>query len=335
MTDTEQASGKLGFLDSIGRLFRGKQVTAPEPKAAGPSHFDKLETEFEAAIARVNEQIEAQRQASPAAASAGPETVAMTAQQRAAERASRIETAHREMREDIEKKHAQLGTGLSAASLPDLATFLRELESSAASGRNAQALVPRARFAIGEKLRAEAGELAVTRLVALLQRAKQSWPDPTFHSQSSTPEEIERSRRRRLGDVRENFLRSGFEQSADRLVGVVRGWGGDYPNRGTPLWEECVLEGVAAGMRAQLLKEFVEALLQDRDALFSQLEAEIGKEIETMEALLKNGVSSIEEANQAVAGPFRVIHELAPKLAWEALRAKVPSAIAQKPEGTP
>ncbi len=65
------------------------------------------------------------------------------------------------------------------------------------------------------------------------------------------------------------------------------------------------------------------------DALFSQLEAGIGKELEAVQALLKSGVSSIDEANQAVAGPFRVIDELAPKLAWEHLRAKLPSARAE------
>jgi len=333
VSESGETGGKLGFLDSLGQLFRSKKATGPAPEAAKASHFDQLEKDFESAIARVNQQIEERRKASPTAAvseSAAP-TAAKNAQQRAAEKAQRVETTQREMREDIEKKHAQLGTGVTAADLTSLATFLRELEASTATGKNSQSLVPRARYAIGEKLRTEAGELAVARVVALLQSKKQGWPDPTRYADTATEEEIERSRRRRLGEVREVFLGSGFERSAERMFGVVRGWGGDYPDRGTPLWDECVLEGVAAAIRAQLLKQFFDVLRQDRDALLSQLEVAIGKQIEAVQALLQTGVSSIDEASAAVAGPFRVIDDVAPKLAWEHLRAKLPSVEARRP----
>jgi hypothetical protein len=321
-------AGKLGFLDSLGQLFRSKKAAPPAPEAAKANPFDKLERDFESAIARVNQQIEQRRQASPASSvseGAAP-AAAKTAQERAAERAQRIEMTQREMREDIEKKHALLGTGLSGAALTDLAAFLRALETSTSAGRSSQSLVPRARYAIGEKLRIEAGELAVARIVALLQREKQSWPDPTRHADTASEEEIERSRRRRLGEVREAFLGASFERSAERMFGLVRGWGGDYPDRGTPLWDECVLEGVAAGLRAQLLQDFVESLRQDRDALLRQLEAAVGKEIEAVHALLTTGVSSIDDASAALAGPLRVIDDAAPKLAWEHIRAKSPSA---------
>jgi hypothetical protein len=322
-----ESGGKLGFLDSLGQLFRSKKAAAPAPETAKVNPFDKLETDFESAIARVNQQIEERRRASPSAViGESASAPALTPQQRAAERAQRIETTQREMREDIEKKHAQLGTGISGSSLTELAAFLRELESATASGRSSQALVPRTRYAIGEKLRAEAGELAVSRLVALLQREKQSWPDPTRYAGTATEEEIERSRRRRLGEVREAFLGAGFERSAERMFGIVRGWGGDYPDRGTPLWDECVLEGVAAAIRAQLLEEFVEVLRRDRDALLAQIEASIGKQIEAVHALLKTGVTSIDDASQVVSGPLRVIDDLAPKLAWEHIRTKLPSA---------
>jgi hypothetical protein len=331
MSERERGD-RLGFLDSIGNLFRGKKaVTAAAPEAPGANRFAQLEKDFESAIARVNQQLEERSRTSAGAAArggdvAGPAATAKSAQERAAERARRIETTQREMREDIEKKHAQLGTGLSGAELDELASFLRELEAASAADRSSQTLVPRARFAISEKLRAEASELAVARIVALLQREKQGWPDPTRYSERASEDEIERSRRRRLGEVREAFVRSGFERSAERMFGIVRGWGGDYPERGTPLWDECVLEGVAAGIRAKVLKEFVDVLRRDRDALFAQLETAVGKQVEAMQSLLETGVTSIEDASRAVAGPLRVIDELAPKLAWEHLRSQLPSA---------
>ena len=49
-------------------------------------------------------------------------------------------------------------------------------------------------------------------------------------------------------------------------------WGSDYPDQGSPLWEETVLAGVAAGMRGQLVRDFVELLRRDREALLRRIE---------------------------------------------------------------
>jgi hypothetical protein len=166
----------------------------------------------------------------------------------------------------------------------------------------------------------------VARLVALLQRAKLDWPDPTHYRPSAKPDEIERSRRRRLAEVREAFLAHDLERAAERTFGIVRAWGGDYPDRGSPLWEESVLEGVAAGIRGALLKEFVEVLRRDRELLLSRTEAAIGKELAALQGAVASGVRSIEQANAAIASSLRAIDEVVPGIAWEHLRSQLPSA---------
>jgi hypothetical protein len=236
--------------------------------------------------------------------------------------AQRKETAHREIREDIEKMHSRLGTGLSGADLDAIAAYLKELAAVSAAGRGSHELLPRARHAIAEKLRAEAGELAVAQLVALLQRQGLDWPDPTHHRSTATPEEVERSRRRQLADARESFLVLDLGKLSDRVHGIVRGWGSDYPDRGSPLWEESVLEGVGAAIRGRLIQQFVESLQRDREALLSRVEAAIGKEFAALQTALASGVQSVEQAHLAVASSLGVLDEVVPALAWEAVRIK-------------
>jgi hypothetical protein len=319
-----QGAGRLGFLDSLGRLFRGK----PEAALVRPEadRLEQLGADFSAALQSLQQKIDEGRRGS-APTELGPAAApAETSEQREAARTRRREESHRAMREEIGKAHAELGTELAGEDLEALAAFVRELEQSTSAGRGSHTLLPRARYAIGEKLRVESGALAVARLVALLERAKRSWPDPTRHSPGATPEEIERSRRRRLAEVRETFLASDFERTSERMLGIVRGWGGDYPDPGSPLWQECVLEGVAAGIRGQLLREFVELLERDRDALLGAIEASVGKELAALQGVLAGGVRSLEEASEAVDGSLRVLDEMVPEMAWERVRAVSPQA---------
>lgn len=320
----EEAAGRLGFVDTLARLFRSKQeAPAPQPEAA--NRLERLQAEFEAAIRGLDEKIaEHQRVTRPAAT--GPGSQSMTAEEREARSQERTAAAYRAIREDIVKMHARLGTSLASADLDELVAYLADLDTASAAGKDSHAMLPRARYAIAERLRRESGELAVARLVALLERQKLSWPDPIRYAPSATPAEIEGARRRRLAEVREAFLGNDFKKTADRMLGIVRGWRSDYPDRGSPLWEESVLEGVAAGIRGRLLKEFVELLRRDQELMLSRTEALIGKELTVLQQALQTGATSIEQANRAVASSLRVIDEIVPELAWEHIRAQLPHA---------
>ena len=87
-----------------------------------------------------------------------------------------------------------------------------------------------------------------------------------------------------------------------------------------------MLEGVGAGIRGQLLREFVELLRRDTELILSDAEALIGKELTVLQQTLQSGATSFEQASQAVASSLRVIDEVLPKLAWEHLHARLPHA---------
>jgi hypothetical protein len=319
-----QAESKLGFLDSLAGLVRGKPDEAPAEAPRQAGGFEAVRAGFEAALRDLNEKAAACRRPGPAASTA-VSAGRQTAEERAADRKRRIEAVRGAMREDIRSMHARLRTGLESSDLEALAAYLEELAALEDAGKDSHELLPRARFAITERIRAEAGELAVARLVELLQREELSWPDSTSQRRAR-PEEIETSRRRRLAEIRESFLAQSLARTAERMLGVVGVWGSDYPERGSTLWEETVLGGVAAGIRGGLVKESVELLRRDRDLILERTEASIGKELAALQQVLKAGVTSLEQANQAVASSLRVLDEVVPEFAWEHVRSQLPSA---------
>jgi hypothetical protein len=315
-------TGQLGFLDGLARLFRPQEDAPPpkpEPQGVG---FAKLEADFETALRRWREKLAEQT------ATTGPRLAEhrKTAAELAAERQQRIDQWHRAMREDIEKMHARLGTGLSPADLDSIDALLRELDADATQGKDSHALMPRLRYAVGTRFRQETGALAVERLVALMKRANLVWPDTTYQDPHATPEKIERSRRRRLSETRESFLAQDFKKTAERMVGIVRTWGADYPDRGSPQWEETVLEGVAAGIRGRLLKDFVELVNRERELVLSRTEAVIGKELAALQEAVAGGLHSLEEANAVVTSSLDALDEVVPELVWQLVRSQLPQA---------
>ncbi len=316
---SSEGRGVRGILDSLGHLFRHASE-APRPIPVNRSFAD-VELEFEQALAALRKRIETRR---PAVRGPGPH--ATTAQELAQERQRRKADAHRRMRADIEGMHVVLRTGLTGADLDDGVAFLLGLHAASREGRDAHALIFRARHAIAQRLRAEAGAMALDRVLAKLRRKHLRWPDPRPSHPRESHEEIEAARRRRMGDVRAAFVAYGLERIAERARGVVWGWGGDYPDRGSPLWRESVLVGVAAGIWARLLQHFVGLLRQDEDLLLSRASESPGQKLPALHAVLDDGSAPVWEAREAVASSLQLLDETIPQIAWQLVQARLPRA---------
>lgn len=324
-TNSLEASEGLGFLDSLTRIFRRQTETGkPEPVAeTGDARLEALGTSFETAVCEFREKIEAQR-VEPGLVRAGRRSAKPEDREKAREK--RIADIHLRIRGDIEQMHTQLGTGLKGADLDEIIGVLEELEQFVSRGGSSHELVPRVRHAVAERLRTEAGELAVERLRVLLERAAMSWPDPTHYAPTATDEESERSRRRRLAETREGFLGQGFLRTAERAVGIVTTWGSDYPDPGSPLWNECVLKGVAAGMRGQLAQAFLDVLRRDRELLIAAIEDLIGREVAELQRVVGDGISSIPDASRVMASALQVVDIVVPEVAWKHVCGEEPRA---------
>jgi hypothetical protein len=321
------AESKPRFLDSLIGLFRDKPDEAPPTKPNQDRDFEAQRANFDAALHDLDEKAEEHRRQREAASSA-PGVSRSMAHERAAERERSIADIRQTIRKEIGSMHEKLGTGVGT-DLEALSASLEELAVEVDAGKDSHELIPRARARAVQRLQKEAGELALTRLEVLRRRQNLEWPDLTHHDPWAQPEEIERSRRRHLAEVRESFLGQSLSRTGEGLLGIVTVWGSDYPHRGSPLWEETVLEGVAAGIRGDLVRECIAVARRDEDHVASLAEASIGKEVTKLQQVLKAGVTSIEQANQAAASALRVLDEVVPDLVWEHVRSQVPRARGQ------
>ena len=321
-TDESRTAAGLGFLEKLKHVFYGRETNTAAPDPAGEA-LAALEQEFESAIGEIQERVESLRDSRPG--DSGGSTHASAADREAA-RTARLAKIHDRMRADIEKMHARLGSGIGSGDLDRTLEGLAELDQISRAGYDSHDLLPRARHAIAERLRKEAGELAVERLRTLLERDQQTWPDPTHYRPHASEEEIERSRRRRLAETRETFLAQDFARIAQRAVGIVSGWGADYPEPDSPLWQECVLEGVGAGIRGELCLACLETLRQNADALVAGCEEVIGKQVEGLRGQLDAGIRSIGAANRAVGSALTAVDVVTPDVAWRLVVEKLPRA---------
>lgn len=316
-----EMSENRGLLDSLAHMF--KSPKAGEDSAQAGKSGKTLQVDFESAVRRLEEKVEERlRRSLPAGARTAAGTTAL-------DRKSRQELAHREIRKDIGEMHARLGTGIDAAELEELSSQLAELDRLWRPGKGSHELIPRARYAIAEKVQLEAGPLAVARLRELLSREGMSWPDATHHHPSASEDEIERSLRRRFDDIEATFLSNDLKRTTDRMLGIVTGWGGDYPARGSALWEETVLEGVAEGIRARLDTEFIDLIRENKEVFEARTEELVGETFQVLQRSLESGVDSIEDASRAVAATFRALDEVIPQIAWEYVHAQLPHARAE------
>lgn len=324
MNAKKDAQGGLGFVDGFLSRFRRARETPEPEQAAGPSPEDRRQ-QFDAALKGLDQKIEEHRRRDEEAGR-GRVRGEKTSEQRAAERAQRRTAAHQAIREDVVAMHARLGTGLGDEDLTQLGAFLEEIEAVAAPGVDSHELLPRARYGIAKRFGREAGELAVARLRQVLEAAEMKWPDPIAYHPSTKAEDLEAARKRRFSEMREQFLARGMKRTAERLVGVVGAWGSDYPERDSPLWQETVLEAIAAGLQAELLREFVERTRADRGLIETEADRLVGPELAALQEVLGTGVGSVEEATEAVARALSVIDEVIPDLAWQHLCEVLPRA---------
>jgi hypothetical protein len=324
-SESRRAS-RLGFLEKLRHVLHGSDPDdeAPATDDEAPSEaLAALEHDFESALDQLKERVESMRASQPGAAGGRGRGSAIDA---AAARKARLAEIHDHIRADIEAMHARLGSGIDKGELDRILDGLAEVDELSRTGRDSHNFLPRAQHAIAERLRKESGELAIARLRMLLERDQQTWPDPIRYDPHATEEEIERSRRRRLGETREAFLAHNFARIAERAVGNVTGWASDYPEPGSPLWQECVLEGVGAGIRGELCLAFLEVLRTNIDAVVADVEDGIGKQIAELRRQLEAGIRSVDDGQRVLLSTLAAVDVITPDVAWRQIIERLPLA---------
>jgi hypothetical protein len=304
------------FFEAISRLF---SKPAPPPPAAQAPSLAEMETAFNAALQQLNGKIDdLRRQQQPSVSATGLSPAA-----HAEERERRMRQAHAKILNDILIMHRQLATGIDLPALDVLATFLQECAEKVDEERSVPAVMPCCRSSILRRFHLEAGGEAWAELEGRLTAQNEAWPETTQRDPIEDEAAFARRRQLKYREMQNDFINYDLARSTELIRGIERAWQADYPEPGTPLWRELVLEGVATALRARILQGYYERLMKDKEKIVDRATELVGRELAALQAALaEKSLTSLEDAHRVAMTSRRVLDEVIPEIAWQVLLAE-------------
>lgn len=294
----------------FGSLFSKLFSHQHDQKALPDPSVEELETELEEVMQRLQKQ-----------------TAALTAESRRHHLEDELEPGHeardqsrRRMEEEILQMHQRLSTGLGKSDLERLSTFMTEhAHPPKASG----GLALEVDAAVVEHLYERVGELAWRFLSEAMQRENLEWELSAEMLHGRDPDSTAKLKKQRRQEMRRQFLTMPMLQTADEIRGEVKSWSTLYPEPGTWLWNETVLQGVGAALRARFY-EVAMSLWENRTpSLDRLLQRMMSQHLEEASRALRSGVHSLEEANRMLADLRKCCREKLPQMVWAYLEPRL------------
>ena len=313
---TGPAGNGHSIFEAISQLF-GKTSPPQRPAAEETPTLAEMEGAFNAALQQLNGKIEDLRRQQRQSVSA----TGLPPAAHAEERERRMRQAHDQIRNDILVMHRKLATGIDPAALDALTAFLKECAEKASEERAVAEVVPCCRSSILSRFHHEAGGDAWRELEGWLAAQNEAWPETTQRDPIEDEDAFERRRQLKYREMQNDFVNYDLARSSELIRGIERAWQADYPEPGTPLWRELVLEGVATALRARILQGYYERLLANKAKIVDRANGLVGRELAALQAALaEKSLTSLEDAHRVAMTSRRVLDEVIPEIAWQVVR---------------
>ena len=192
--------------------------------------------------------------------------------------------------EDIIRSHREFGTGLTSDDL----LSLHELMQMEAAHEKACSLEESVHELVECNLltflRREAQERAWQKLEDSIVRFHIEFPIPPSMVHHADPVRKEKVTEERKKSAQEEFLTMQALQLAELILGNVPIWVYSYPGKDTYLWKLTVLQGVAAGVVANLLMKYLSVWEENSPEILDKIQKEF---VDKIEELRRRGQSAI------------------------------------------
>jgi len=192
--------------------------------------------------------------------------------------------------EDIIRSHREFGTGLTSNDL----LSLHELMQMEAAHEKACSLEESVHELVECNLltflRREAQERAWQKLEDSIVRFHIEFPIPPSMVHHADPVRKEKVTEERKKSAQEEFLTMQALQLAELILGNVPIWVYSYPGKDTYLWKLTVLQGVAAGVVANLLMKYLSVWEENSPEILDKIQKEF---VDKIEELRRRGQSAI------------------------------------------
>jgi hypothetical protein len=230
--------------------------------------------------------------------------------------------AQEELFEDIIQSHRKFGTGLTADDLWSLHDLMQKEADHEAACSEKTSFHEHVECNLLGFLRKKAGEQAWKQVEDYIVRDHIPFPIPSSmvdHAESERTEQIGNERKKQ---ARDDLLQMLAQQSAELILGNVPVWVYSYPAKNTYLWHLTVLQGVAAGLAAHLLIEYLAIWEKNTAEMLKKIQKEFVNEIRE---LRQRGESAtdISKAFSLSMELQRISREEIPDYIWKYISSKM------------
>jgi hypothetical protein len=230
--------------------------------------------------------------------------------------------AQEELFDEIIRSHHEFGTGLTADDLRSLHDVMQKEADHEAACSEKTSFHEHVECNLLGFLRKKAGEQAWKRVEDYVARDHIPFPIPSSMIDHAESERTEQIREKRKKQARNDLLQMPAQQSAELILGNVPVWVYSYPTKDTYLWRLTVLQGVAAGLAAQLLIEYLAIWEKNAAEMLKKIQKEFMDEIKN---LRERGESAndISKAFSVSMELQRISREEIPEYIWKYISSKL------------
>ncbi|MGE0494101.1 MAG: hypothetical protein AB7S38_33130 [Vulcanimicrobiota bacterium] len=220
--------------------------------------------------------------------------------------------------------HGRLGTGLDHQECQRLSEFVKSHKPGVSAKLEAEV-----DQAVMDYLYFKVGELAWIRLSQSMAGPALEWELSAELLHGRPPSEVKTLKTQKTEEMRLEFLDMTPQETAEMMVGEVKVWSTLYPDPGTWLWNETVLQGVGSALRAALYEQVLDLWEQRPQQLDALLQQMMTRKLSEASAALRNGIHSLTEANQILASLRQCCREELPQVVWQYLEPRLAPTSAQ------
>jgi hypothetical protein len=230
--------------------------------------------------------------------------------------------AQEDLFEDIIRSHREFGTGLTADDLWSLHDVMQKEADHEAACSEKTSFHEHVECNLLSFLRRKAGEQAWQRVEDYIARHHIPFPIPSSMIDHAESERTERIREEREKQARDDILKMPPQQLAELILGNVPVWVYSYPTKDTYLWHLTVIQGVAAGLAAHFLIEYLAIWEKTSAEMLKKIQKEFMDEIK---GLRQRGESApdISKAFSVSMELQRISREEIPDFIWNYISSKM------------
>ena len=288
-----------------------------DPEKAGAEEFRSIDKELESSLETVRKKLQMIRPRSPY-----EENWISEEEIKHRHFIEERNKAQEALLEDVIRHHLEFGTGLTRGDLLSLHELMQMEAAHEGACSQEESIHELVECNLLTFLRRKAQEYAWQKLEDNIVRFHIEFPIPPSMVHHADPVRKEKVTEERKKSAQEEFLTMPAQQLAELILGNVSIWVYSYPGKDTYLWKLTALQGVAAGLAANLLMKYLSVWEENASEMLDKIQEEFADRIEELRRQGESA-STLTQVLSVSKELQRISREQMPEQIWKYICSKV------------